>query len=81
MNSGLLDSKSLLTTPGDFLEISRCLEQDAHSLALHFILLLVICKCLMYGFSISSNDLICLKAVLEYTKKVWLLPHGSLAQS
>lgn len=81
MNSGLLDSRTLLITPGDFLEISRCLEQDTHNLALHFILLLGIFKCLMCGFSISSNVLICLKAVLGYTKKVWLLPHGSLAQS
>lgn len=80
LNSGLLDSKTLPTIPGD-LEISGCLEQDTHFLAFHFILLLGICKCLMCGFSISNNVLICLKVVLGYTKKVWLLPRGRLAQS
>lgn len=47
----------------DFLELSECLGQGIHALALSWVLLLGVCSGLMCGLSTTSNGCVSLKAV------------------
>ena len=62
-NSRLFESKTRSPMLCDFLELSECLGQGIHALALSWVLLLGVCSGLMCGLSTTSNGCVSLKAV------------------